>query len=131
MPRWGTFMRRNRDWANARKAFLTSLELNPRLTTTYTDFVLSTLMPMGRNAESLQYLEDARRVDPLSLDVRRLMSQLQVNAGRHADAIESGRWVVERDANFPYIGIFLGRALLFAGRPDEALALFQNSRLRR
>lgn len=119
---------RNRDWPSARKAFVTSLELNPSLTTTYTDFVLSTLMPMGRNAESLQYLEDARRVDPLSLDVRRLMAHLQVNAGRHADAIESGRWVVERDPNFPYIGVFLGRALLFAGRPDEALGMFETSK---
>ena len=123
----GNVYGRNRDWTNARKAFLTSLDLNPSLTTTYTDFVLSTLMPMGRNAESLRYLEDARRVDPLSLDVRRIMAQLQVNVGRHADAIESGRWVVERDAQFPFIGVFLGRALLFAGRPDEALALFQNS----
>ena len=124
----GSVYARDRDWTNARKAFLTSLELNPTLTTTYTDFVLSTLMPMGRNAESLQYLEDARRVDPLSLDVRRVMSQLQVNVGRHADAIESGRWVVERDPNFPYIGAFLGRALLFAGRPDEALRMFETSK---
>ena len=123
----GNVYARNRDWTNARKAFLTSLELNPSQTTTYTDFVLSTLMPMGRNAESLQYLEDARRVDPLSLDVRRLMTQLQVNVGRHADAIESGQWVFERDPNFPYIGVFLGRALLFAGRPREALALFEKS----
>ena len=66
----GSVYGRNRDWTNARKAFLTALDLNPSLTTTYTDFVLSTLMPMGRNAECLQQLEDARRVDPLSLDVR-------------------------------------------------------------
>ena len=123
----GNVYARNRDWASARRAFLTSLEIDPTLTTTYTDFVLSTLMPMGRNAESLRYLEDARRVDPLSLDVRRIMSQLQVNVGRHADAIESGRWVVERDPDFPFIGVFLGRALLFAGRPAEALTLFENS----
>ena len=123
----GNVCARNRDWTNARKAFEIALELNPSLTTTYTDFVLSTLMPMGRTAESLQYLEDARRVDPLSLDVRRLMTHLQVNVGRHAEAVESGRWVVERDPDFPYIGIFLGRALLFAGRPAEALALFENS----
>ena len=123
----GSVYGRNRDWTNAQKSFLTALDLNPSVTTTYTDFVLSTLMPMGKTAESLRRLEDARRVDPLSLDVRRLLAQVQVNAGLHADAIESARWVLARDPKFPYAEVFLGRALLFAGRPNEALPFFENS----
>ena len=123
----GSVYGRNRDWANARKSFETALELNPSLTTTYTDFVLSTLLPMGRNIESVQRLETARRVDPLSLDVPRLLAHVLVNVGRHADAIESARWVLARDPKFPYAEVFLGRALLFAGRPKEALVMFENS----
>ena len=123
----GNVYGRNRDWTNAQKSFVTAMDLNPSLTTTYTDFVLSTLMPMGKTAESLRRLEDAHRVDPLSLDVRRLLAQVQVNAGRHADAIESARWVLARDPKFPYAEVFLGRALLFAGRPNEALSCFENS----
>ncbi len=123
----GSVYARNRDWSNAQKAFLTSLDLNPSLTTTCTDYVLSTLMPMGRTTESLQRLEAARRVDPLSLDVRRVLTQVQVNAGLYAEAVENGRWVVARQPKFPYAEVFLARALLFAGNPDEALALFENS----
>ena len=123
----GNIYGRNRDWDNARKSFQTAIDLNPSLTTTYTDFVLSALMPMGKNIESLQRLEEARRIDPLSLDVRRLLVQVQVNAGLHAEAIENGRWVLERNPKFPYAEIFLARALLFAGRPDEALPLFENA----
>ena len=124
----GSVYGRNRDWANARKSFETALELNPSLTTTYTDFVLSALLPMGRNIESVQQLEAARRVDPLSLDVRRMLVHVLVNVGRHADAIESARWVLARDPKFPYAEVFLGRALLFAGRPKEALAMFENGK---
>ena len=104
------------------------MELNPSLTTTYTDFVLSALLPMGRNIESVQQLEAARRVDPLSLDVRRMLVHVLVNVGRHADAIESARWVLAGDPKFPYAEMFLGRALLFAGRPKEALAMFENGK---
>ena len=67
-------------------------------------------------------------MDPLSLDVRRLLAHVLVNVGRHADAIESARWVLARDPKFPYAEVFLGRALLFAGRPKEALAMFENSK---
>lgn len=123
----GNVYARNRDWTNAQEAFLTALGLNPSLTTTTTDFVLSTLLPMGKNAETLRRLEDARRADPLSLDVRRLLAQVQVNAGLHAEGIESAKWVLARDPKFPYVEVFLGRALLFAGKPKEALPFFENS----
>lgn len=123
----GNVYGRNRDWVNARRSFETAIGLNPSLTSTYTDFVLAALMPMGRTLESLQRLEEARRVGPVSLDVRRLLSQVQVNAGLHAEAIENARWVLERDPKFPYAEIFLARALLFAGQPEEALELFQNA----
>ncbi len=121
----GSVHARNRDWANSEKSFLQSLDLNPSLTTTHTDYVLWTLLPMGKVSEALRVLEDARRVDPLSLDVRRVLALVQLNAGLYDEAIESSRWVLSRDPKFPYAALRLGEALIFAGRPDEALPIFE------
>jgi tetratricopeptide (TPR) repeat protein len=125
----GSVYAHNRDWANAQKAFSTALELTPSLTTTHTDFVLSTLLPIGKVSEALVLLQTARRIDPLSLDVRRVLALLQVETGHYDDAIESGRWVLARAPNFPFADRFLGRALTLAGRSNEALAILQKSSL--
>jgi len=121
----GGLYARNRDWENARRSFLKALDLNPSLTTMHTDFVLSTLMPLGDLEEALTQLEAAREADPLSLDVRRVMALIQVDAGRYEEAIQNCRWVLERDPKFPLINLWLARALIFAGRPDEARAILE------
>jgi tetratricopeptide (TPR) repeat protein len=95
------------------------------LTTTHGDFALATLLPQGRFNEAVKLLEAARTADPLSLDVRRLLALAQVDAGRYDDAIANCRWVLERDPRFPFVNLWLGRALGFAGRPDEALRVLE------
>jgi TolB-like protein len=122
----GSVYARNRDWANAQKSFLEALDLNPSLTTTHTDYVLSTLLPMGKVTDALHVLETAQRIDPLSLDVRRVLALVQVDAERYNEAIESSRWVLARDPKFPYADLWLSRALIFVGRPNEALPLLEN-----
>lgn len=110
----------DRDWVNARMSFLKALTLNPSLTETYTDFVLGVLMPIGDTAEGLRQLEAARVVDPLSLDVRRVQAHVFVEAGRYEDAIENCLWIRQHDPAFPFVDVWLGRALYFSGRFDEA-----------
>ena len=114
----------DREWKNAEAAFLSALELNPSLTTTYTDYVLSILQPMGRHSDSLRLLNSAIEIDPLSLDVRRILAMTQVDAGHYDDAMASARWVLERDALFPYAEVWLGRALMLTGRTAEAEPIF-------
>jgi eukaryotic-like serine/threonine-protein kinase len=109
-----------RDWVNGRMSFLKAIELNPSLTTTYTDFVLGVLMPLGDSKEGLKQLEAARVADPLSLDVRRIEAHVLIQAGRYNDAIETCRWIMQHDPAFPYVDVWLGRALYFSGRFDEA-----------
>lgn len=110
----------DRAWVNARMSFLKALALNPTLTEMHTDFVLGVLMPIGANDEALHQLAAARVVDPLSLDVRRIQALVFVEAGRYADAIENCRWIRQHDPAFPYVDVWLGRALYFSGRFDEA-----------
>jgi TolB-like protein len=113
-----------RDWPRAEAAFLRALELNPSLTMTHTDYALSVLMPLDRNQDALRLLAEAVSRDPASLDVRRTLAHFQVNAGLYEDAMVSSRWVLERDATFPWASLWLGRALALSGRPDEAVPIF-------
>jgi tetratricopeptide (TPR) repeat protein len=90
------------------------------------DYVVSTLLPLGKLEEALRVLHAALALDPKSLDVRRVLALLQVDSGLYEDAIASARWVLERDPAFPYADIWLGRALVLSGRPDEALPIFES-----
>jgi serine/threonine-protein kinase len=110
----------DRDWVNARMSFLKALALNPTLTEIHNDFVLGVLMPIGDTREAVRQLEAARIVDPLSLDVRRTEAHVFIEAGRYTDAIENCRWIRQHDPAFPFVDVWLGRALYFSGRFDEA-----------
>jgi tetratricopeptide (TPR) repeat protein len=70
-------------------------------------------------------LEEARSIDPESLDVRRTLANAQVYAGHYGDAIESVRWVLDRDPAYPYAANYLGQALVLSGRPVEALRVYR------
>ena len=83
-------------------------------------------MPLGRLDDALRVLEAARLADPESLDVRRVLALVQVDAGQYDAAIASCRWVMERKPKFPFIESWLGRALMLEGRTDEAV-VFQRS----
>ncbi len=115
----------DRNWPQAEAAFGRALELNPSRTITHTDFVLSTLIPLGKLDKALQHLADAQEVDRLSLDVRRVIGIVQLNSGRYAEAIESFTWVLKRDPQFQFAENHLGLALAVSGRPEEALKIFQ------
>jgi serine/threonine-protein kinase len=111
---------RDRDWVNARMSFLKALALNPSLTETHNDFVLGVLMPVGDTDEALRQLAAARVADPLSLDVRRTEAHMFVEAGRYQDAIDNCQWIKRHDPAFPFVDVWLGRALYLSGRYDEA-----------
>ncbi len=115
----------DRDWAKAETSFRHALELNPKLTTTYTDFVLSALFPQGKLDEAMRLLEAALRLDPLSLDVRRLLANVQISAGLHDRALDNCQRVLDIDPDFAFVAAWRARALLHKGRVAEAIAWFE------
>jgi tetratricopeptide (TPR) repeat protein len=123
----GNAAARERDWPLAEASFKRALELGPRLTTVHTDFVLSTLLPLGKLDEAIERLREARTADPLSLDVRRVMALIEVDSGRYAEAVANAEWVLERDPAFPYADTWLGRALALSGRHADALAVLERN----
>jgi TolB-like protein/tRNA A-37 threonylcarbamoyl transferase component Bud32/Flp pilus assembly protein TadD len=122
----GLLHSRERDWENAQRSFQRAIELNPSLTRTYTNYVTSTLVPLGRLDEAMRLLEEALRADPLSLDVRRELAMVQIMAGRYGEAIANLQRVRAVDPDFPFAELFLARALTFAGRLPEALLIWDH-----
>jgi tetratricopeptide (TPR) repeat protein len=112
-----------REWANAEKSFQQSIRLNPSLTQSYTSYSVSTLQPLGKYDDALQLLQVASQNDPLSLDLQREIGQVQLFAGRYAEAVDTLQRVHQVDPGFPFLEAYLARALIFDGNVEQGLAL--------
>jgi eukaryotic-like serine/threonine-protein kinase len=122
----GLVYSRERDWDNAQKSFRRAIDLNSSLSQIYINYSLSTLRPLEKLDEADRILQVARRIDPLSLEVLREIAQVQIQAGRFEEAIANLERVRAVDPAFPYANLYLGRALMFAGRLSEAIPLLEN-----
>lgn len=114
------------DWVNATSSFERAITLNPNLSEIRTSYSASTLVPQGHAAKALDILAGAMEMDPLSLAVKREVGMAQFVGGRYEEAIVNLRQVVAADPDFTYAANVLARALTFAGRPEEAIALWES-----
>jgi serine/threonine-protein kinase len=101
----GVVHARERSWAESQRSFERAIELDPTLTGVYTRYSLWTL----------------------SLDVQREIGYLQFGWGRYDDAIATFERIRAEDPDFPFVETFLGRAMTFAGRVSEGIALLEAS----
>jgi TolB-like protein/Tfp pilus assembly protein PilF len=115
------------EWAETEKSFRHAIELNPSLTTTSTDFVLATLLPEGKLDEALRVLDDALRADPLSPDVRRTMSTVQISAHQYDAALDNCRRAIELDHEVFVANTRCEQALIHKGQVAEAIAMMEKS----
>jgi eukaryotic-like serine/threonine-protein kinase len=116
-------------WIDAEASFRDAIRLDPTITAVYGDFVLSTLEPWGRLDESLAILQTALEADPLSLDLRNVLSRIQLSARQFDAALANCQHVTAEDPDFPFADEYCARALAAKGRTNEALALFNKRRL--
>lgn len=113
------------DWANAEQSFQRAIDLNPALTLAYTSYSISTLQPQEKYDEALRLLAIAERYDPHSNDVQREIGQIHFYAGRYPEAVETFQRIAGRDPEFPFVAIYLARALTLVGRTSEAFPLLE------
>ena len=76
---------------------------------------------LGRFDRAWAELQQARRLDPLSLPVLANIGLLLYFMRRNEEAIECQRHVLSLDPDFPLALVHLGRALMQAGRAAEAV----------
>ena len=114
-------------WARADTYFGEALRLDPSATATYTDYVISTLLPLGRITDALEVLRKALVADPTSVNVRRTLAYVQLQSNDYKTALETTRWVIKHDPEQEFGDQSHGRALSSSGRIEEALEWFRKT----
>lgn len=108
-------------WAEAEKAFLRAIELNPSNALARLWYA-NLLMSRRRFDESLRQAHAARDLDPYSLIVNTNIGWILDAAGRDDEAVDQLRRTVALDPSYPQARLRLAGALAETGRYEEALA---------
>jgi TolB-like protein len=106
-------------WSQATAYFTESLKRDSSVTSTYIDYALSTLLPVRDTRQALDVLDDALKVDPMSLRVRSALAYVLVEHGEYDRAIEISRGVIQESPGLAAAQQTLGRALVLSGRASE------------
>lgn len=109
------------DWTGAEQEFKRAIELSPNYVTAH-DWYGVCLAQRGRFDEALLQLEQARRLDPLSLVIPVHTGWVYFYAGQYDRAIEQYRKALEIDPNYAWARAHLSQAYEQKGMYAEAVA---------
>jgi DNA-binding SARP family transcriptional activator/TolB-like protein len=113
------------DWPGAEREFLRAIDLNPSNETAHQWYSLY-LMARKRTRESLQEIEEARALDPLSPIINKSVGQRYYHARRYNRAIAAYQEALTQDPTYSLTHYWLGLAY-----EQQALALRQKRLLDR
>lgn len=116
----------NWNWAAAETGFRRAIQLNPSYATAHQRYSLY-LMAMGRTAESLDEMNRARSLDPLSLSMNFSLGWRLYMARRYDEAIIQLRNTIEMDPTYLLAHIVLGQCYEQKGQYPEAIAELQKA----
>jgi TolB-like protein/DNA-binding winged helix-turn-helix (wHTH) protein/Tfp pilus assembly protein PilF len=114
------------DWPAAASGFQRAIELNPSYATAYQRYSLY-LMAMGRPRESLEQINLARQLDPLSLSINFSLGWRLYMARHYDQAIEQLRNTLEMDPNFALVHLVLGETYEQKGDFQQAIEQLQKA----
>jgi serine/threonine-protein kinase len=115
-------------WFEAETLFRRSLHTQPRSDLSAHLFALFVLLPMARIEEALSMLDDAKRIDPLSLLVAASRAAVLLMARRVDEAELECRRALELDASFWRAIVGLGRCHEARGGYDDAIVCFKHAK---
>jgi TolB-like protein/DNA-binding winged helix-turn-helix (wHTH) protein/Tfp pilus assembly protein PilF len=114
------------DWPAAASGFQRAIELNPSNATAYQRYSLY-LIAMGRARESLEQINLARQLDPLSLSINFSLGWRLYMARQYDQAIEQLRNTLDMDPNFALAHLVLGEAYEQKGDNSRAIEQLQKA----
>ena len=114
------------DWPAADRAFQRALSLNANYPTAH-QWYGACLAARGRFEESIAEIEQALRLDPLSLMINADLGWLSFFARQHDRAIDQLRKTIDMDPNFALAYWLLGLNKEQQGLLDEATAEFRKA----
>jgi TolB-like protein/DNA-binding winged helix-turn-helix (wHTH) protein/Tfp pilus assembly protein PilF len=114
------------DWPAAASGFQRAIELNPSYATAYQRYSLY-LMAMGRAQESVEEINLARQLDPLSLSIDFSLGWRLYMARHYDQAFEQLRNTLEMDPNFALAHLVLGETYEQQGNYPQAIEQLQRA----
>jgi TolB-like protein/DNA-binding winged helix-turn-helix (wHTH) protein/Tfp pilus assembly protein PilF len=108
------------DWSGAAAGFAKSIQDNPSYATAYQRYSLY-LMAMGRTGDSVEQIDKARELDPLSISINFSLGWRFYMARQYDRAIQQLRNTLEMDPSYELPHLVLG--LSYAQKRDFDLAL--------
>lgn len=114
-------------WAGAEDAFRQAILINPGYPIAHHRHALL-LAWLGRSAEALEQIEEARQLDPLSLIILASIGWVHYYGRRFDQAEEQLRATLEMEPNFANAHLALGLVHGAAGRLAEAWAELERAR---
>ena len=115
-------------WSEAETLFRQSLHTQPRSELSAHLFALFVLLPMARIEEALSMLDEARRIDPLSLLVAASRGAVLLMARRVGEAEIEYRRALELNPNFWRALVGLGRCHEARGGYEDAIVCFEHAK---
>lgn len=109
------------DWAGAEDGFRRAIALNPSYATGYQRYSLY-LSAMGRSRDSLDQIDRARELDPLSISINFSVGWRYYMARQYDRAIEQLNSTLEMDPNYDVPYLILGQAYEQQGDYANAIA---------
>lgn len=113
-----------RDWTAAETEFQRGLAVEPNYAVGH-EWYSVFLMAAGRPAEAFRALQDARRLDPLSLSIVATAGWIHYLSGQYDQAVKQLTFVLETNNAFRPAHLWLARTYLELGKFDEAMAEFE------
>jgi TolB-like protein/DNA-binding winged helix-turn-helix (wHTH) protein/Tfp pilus assembly protein PilF len=114
------------DWPAAASGFQRAIELNPSYATAYQRYSLY-LIAMGRTQESVDEINLARQLDPLSLSINFSLGWRLYMARHYEQAIQQLRNTLEMDPNFALAHLVLGESFEQQGNYPQAIGQLQKA----
>ncbi len=114
------------DWPAAASGFQRAVELNPSYATAYQRYSLY-LIAMGRAQESVEQINLARQLDPLSLSINFSLGWRLYMARHYEQAIQQLRNTLEMDPNFALAHLVLGETFEQQGDYSQAIEHLQKA----
>jgi TolB-like protein/uncharacterized protein HemY len=112
------------DWLNAEKEFKRAIILNPNYAVARQEYA-EYLACLGRFNEALKEIEQAQKLDPLSLIFNAIEAFILYFARDYDQAIEQSKKTLEMDPNFRPAHFYLGRCYREIGAYETALEEFR------
>src|SRR5262245_20448714 len=109
------------NWSESEREFKRSFELDPNIAYTHVAYGLAYLTAVGKAGEVVAELEQAVKLEPLSMINNAVLASAYIYDRKYDKALVQARNTYDLDPNFPLARHWLGFALVANGKYEEAL----------